>query len=202
MAGKGSPPGVRQGGRQKGTPNKVTADARETFRLVFEKLAPEAEGWIRAAAKKSPAKGAELLMRLAEHFVPKIARNEITGPDGEGGIQVILAPFGPAKLAPVDASDPDPARSPPTWPVADRDQPPDASNTSDVNVGENRRAVHASHKPSAIPGMGLIPDERGAGAPCALPRIDSPGLAPELRRALRERNGLIDTEAPRIKLGQ
>lgn len=82
MAGKGSSPGIRQGRRQRGTPNKITADARETFRLVFENLAPEAEGWIRAAAKKNPAKGAELLLRLAEHFAPKIARHEVTGLDG------------------------------------------------------------------------------------------------------------------------
>ncbi len=108
MAGKGSPPGVRQGGRQKGTPNKVTADARETFRLVFEKLAPEAEGWIRAAAKRSPAKGAELLMRLAEHFVPRLSRSELSGPGGEGELTVILQPFmSPRKSAPVDASNPD-----------------------------------------------------------------------------------------------
>jgi hypothetical protein len=29
MAGRGSKPGERRGGRQKGTPNKVTADVRE-----------------------------------------------------------------------------------------------------------------------------------------------------------------------------
>src|SRR5713101_6448799 len=111
MAGNGSKPGKRQGGRQKGTPNKITADARETFRLVFEKLAPEAEGWIRAAAKKNPAKGAELLLRLSELFVPRLSRGELSGPDGEG-ITVVLAPFGtPEKGAPTDASDPDLASS-------------------------------------------------------------------------------------------
>jgi hypothetical protein len=78
-----TPKGVRLGGRQKGTPNRVTTDARETFRLVFEKLAPEAEKWIRAAAKRNSAKGAELLLRLGEHFVPKLARHELVGPEKE-----------------------------------------------------------------------------------------------------------------------
>lgn len=32
MAGKGSPPGVRQGGRQKGTPNKTTLARAEAIR--------------------------------------------------------------------------------------------------------------------------------------------------------------------------
>lgn len=81
MAGHGSSPGVRQGGRKRGTPNKITADARETFRQVFESLAPECEEWIRRAAEKNPAKGAELLLRLAEHFVPKLTRTEVTGAD-------------------------------------------------------------------------------------------------------------------------
>jgi hypothetical protein len=88
MAGTGSSPGVRQGGRQKGTPNKATAEARATFQMVFEKLAPEVEAWIRAAAEKDPAKGAELLLRPAEFFVPKLARTEIIGAEGEAPLVI------------------------------------------------------------------------------------------------------------------
>lgn len=35
MAGKGSAPGERRGGRQKGTPNKVTADLRAAIQQAF-----------------------------------------------------------------------------------------------------------------------------------------------------------------------
>lgn len=35
MAGKGSPKGVKQGGRQKGTPNKVTAELKD---MILEAL--------------------------------------------------------------------------------------------------------------------------------------------------------------------
>ena len=79
MVGIGSSFGVRRGGRQKGTPNNVTAEARATFQAVFEKLAPEVEGWIRAVAERDPARGAELVLRLAEYFVPKLARTELVG---------------------------------------------------------------------------------------------------------------------------
>jgi hypothetical protein len=78
---------VRRGGRQKGTPNRVTADARETFRLIFERLTPELEAWVRAAARRNPARGAELLLRLAEHFVPRVARHEVST-DGPSSLVV------------------------------------------------------------------------------------------------------------------
>lgn len=38
MAGIGSKPGVRQGGRQKGTPNKIGATVRENVIRVFDNM--------------------------------------------------------------------------------------------------------------------------------------------------------------------
>lgn len=70
-------------GRPKGLPNKITQEAREVFKRVFDNLAPEAEEWIRAAAAADPAKGADLLLRLSEKFIPSLARTELTGKDGE-----------------------------------------------------------------------------------------------------------------------
>jgi len=37
MAGRGSKPGERRGGRQKGTPNKITTDMRQAIVEAFEK---------------------------------------------------------------------------------------------------------------------------------------------------------------------
>lgn len=74
--------GRKTGGRRPGSPNKATREVREVFRAVFEKLAPNAEGWILAAGKEDPAKGADLLLRLAEYHVPKLGRLEHTGKDG------------------------------------------------------------------------------------------------------------------------
>ena len=41
MAGVGSAPGERRGGRKKGTPNKVDADIKAAFREHGPKLVPE-----------------------------------------------------------------------------------------------------------------------------------------------------------------
>jgi hypothetical protein len=84
--------GKKTGGRTRGTPNRMTRDARETFRLVFEALAPELEDWIRTAASRSPAKAAELLLRLAEHFVPRLARNEVTT-NSDGPLVVVVRSY-------------------------------------------------------------------------------------------------------------
>lgn len=37
MAGKGSKPGERRGGRQKGVPNKITTDIRTAIQEAFDK---------------------------------------------------------------------------------------------------------------------------------------------------------------------
>ena len=106
MAGTGSPPGVRRGGRQKGTPNKATAEARATVHAVFEKLAPEVEGWILAVAEKDPARAAELVLRLAEYFVPKLARTEVAGAEDAEPLVVVIDLCGGSPQGP---------RCPPTW---------------------------------------------------------------------------------------
>lgn len=74
--------GVKTGGRVKGTPNKLTAEAREAFRLVYDKQLPRLDGWLRRTAKENPGKAAELVVRMAEHFVPKLAHTTIAG-DGD-----------------------------------------------------------------------------------------------------------------------
>ena len=97
---RGSRPGERRGGRQKGTPNKVTSAAREAFLAIFERLTPDVETWIRQTANgwdvevmtkagptivrqgKDPGKAADLALRLAEYHVPKLAKTEVTGADG------------------------------------------------------------------------------------------------------------------------
>lgn len=68
-------------GRKKGVPNKINADARKVFKGVFDKLAPQVLRWIEAEAHKgNEGKAAELTIRMAQHFVPKL--NELTGENG------------------------------------------------------------------------------------------------------------------------
>ena len=74
----------KTGGRSKGTPNKVTAAAREVMALLVEANAPKLQKWLDRVAKTDPARAADLLLRALEYHIPKLARTEHTGKDGDG----------------------------------------------------------------------------------------------------------------------
>jgi hypothetical protein len=52
MAGKGSKPGERRGGRKKGTPNKLTKDVKEALLNAFAKAG--GEDYLLSVAKADP----------------------------------------------------------------------------------------------------------------------------------------------------
>ena len=70
-------------GRPKGVPNKVTSAARQAFLATFTRLEGDLEGWIRQTAEEDPGKAADLLIRMAEYHFPKLARSEVSGPEGD-----------------------------------------------------------------------------------------------------------------------
>lgn len=71
--------GKRPGaGRPRGRPNRTTAEGREVFKRIFENLAPEVEGWIREQAATDAGKGADLVLKMAEYHLPKLARSDVT----------------------------------------------------------------------------------------------------------------------------
>lgn len=76
---RGSKPGERRGGRQKGTPNRVTKDIRESIRELLEQCAPRMAGWLEEVAAKDPGKAIELTLRAAEYVVPKLTRTDMRG---------------------------------------------------------------------------------------------------------------------------
>lgn len=94
-------------GRKKGIPNKLTQDAREAFRMVYEGRLADLDRWIRETGdgfeaihflsdgtkipylEKNPGKAADLLCRMAEHFVPKLAHTQLTG-EGGGPLEMVI----------------------------------------------------------------------------------------------------------------
>jgi hypothetical protein len=94
---RGSKPGERRGGREKGTPNKVTKDIREAITQLLETCAPRMADWLERVAKDDPAKALDLALKAAEYAIPKLSRAEvntrarlsledlIAGSDGEHG---------------------------------------------------------------------------------------------------------------------
>jgi hypothetical protein len=89
--------GRKTGGRPKGVPNKVTSEAKAIFGALLNKLAPEAEAWLRECAQgieivktlengttvvgrfdADPGKAVDLLLKMSEFYFPKLARTEKT----------------------------------------------------------------------------------------------------------------------------
>jgi hypothetical protein len=85
-------PRPKGAGRQKGVPNKATADVRAAVAMLVQNLVPEVEVWIRKGARKNPLGAAKVLADIAEYHMPKLSRTELTGQDG-GPLEVRVVRF-------------------------------------------------------------------------------------------------------------
>lgn len=81
----------KSGGRQKGTPNLVTREFRETVNALLKANADNISIWLDAVAEgdpvsgrlPDPARALDLLAKLAEFAVPKLARVEHADPQDQ-----------------------------------------------------------------------------------------------------------------------
>ena len=88
--------GRKTGGRVKGVPNKATATAREAIATFVDGNAHRLQGWLDDIAESDGPKAAlACFSDLLEFHVPKLARTELTGKDGEQ-LQITI------KAAPLD----------------------------------------------------------------------------------------------------
>lgn len=67
------------GGSRKGVPNHATRDVRKAFGLLVESNTAHMQGWLEAVAKEDPAKALDLMAKLAEYVIPRLARTELSG---------------------------------------------------------------------------------------------------------------------------
>jgi hypothetical protein len=68
-------------GKSVGTPNYMTADMRDTVRMLLKKTLPEIEAWIHEI--KNPKDRITAILGFLEYGLPKLARIEHTAKDGE-----------------------------------------------------------------------------------------------------------------------
>jgi hypothetical protein len=90
--------GRKTGGRQAGTPNKATADARQAIATFVDGNAHRLSEWLDAVAKgvktedpetgeekyivpPNPAKAFDMFQSVVEYHIPKLARMEHSGSD-------------------------------------------------------------------------------------------------------------------------
>lgn len=71
------------GGRPKGATNKDTRKIKEAFHDLLENNLDNISIWLGQVAAKDPQKAIDLTLRLSEYIIPKLARQEIVGQDGQ-----------------------------------------------------------------------------------------------------------------------
>lgn len=92
MAGRGSAPGERRGGRKAGTSNKATSAAREAIAAFVDGNADRLTLWLDAIAEQSPKDAFNCFMSVVEYHIPKLARTEqrMVDKDGNDTNQTII----------------------------------------------------------------------------------------------------------------
>ena len=70
------------GGRPKGSQNTKTLEIKQAFQNLLELNTPNMIAWLATVAEDNPAKALDICGNLAEFIVPKLARQELTGKDG------------------------------------------------------------------------------------------------------------------------
>lgn len=88
MAGNGNPnwsPGIsgNPNGRPKGVGNKTTTKIKEAYQRLVEHNLDNMTDWLEQVADENPKEALELVLKLSEYIIPKLARQEVTGADGE-----------------------------------------------------------------------------------------------------------------------
>ena len=81
-------------GRTKGKPNKTTAEIREAYQKLVEDNLTNMTEWLTQVAAENPEKAMELMLKLSEYMIPKLARQEVTGADGADLFKNIKFEFG------------------------------------------------------------------------------------------------------------
>lgn len=68
--------GKKFGGRKKGTPNKVSKDIRNAFKLLIENNLENLSIWLKWIARENPEKAFDIIIKLSEYVTPKLNRTE------------------------------------------------------------------------------------------------------------------------------
>lgn len=93
---KGGDENINRNGRPKGIPNKNTMAIREAYQKLTEDNLDNMSLWLARIAEENPEKAMTLMLQLSEFIIPKLARTELTGNDGDDLFRNIKFEFGPS----------------------------------------------------------------------------------------------------------
>ena len=90
-------PGVsgNPNGRPKGAGNKVTNKIKEAYQMLVENNLDNMTEWLGEIAERNPKEAMELMLKLSEYIIPKLARQEVVGADGKDLFDNMKFEFGP-----------------------------------------------------------------------------------------------------------
>lgn len=96
---------IHRTGRPVGTKNRQTSEIREAYQNLVEMNLVDMSQWIRTVAETDPAKAFDLMIKLSEFVLPKLARTEVTGAGGEDLFKNLTFEFGPSVSERLEAFD-------------------------------------------------------------------------------------------------
>ena len=82
-------------GRPVGSKNLVTQKIRKAYQELTENNLDNMTAWLAEIAADNPKEAMELMLKLSEFIIPKLARQELTGNDGEDLFKNVKFEFGP-----------------------------------------------------------------------------------------------------------
>lgn len=94
-------PNINRKGRT--SPNKATKEIKEAFALLLSNNLDEMAEWLQSVAESDPKAAMELMIKLSERFVPKLAQTQLTDGDGGDLFKNVSFNFGP----PIDSDERD-----------------------------------------------------------------------------------------------
>ena len=92
---RGGDANINRAGKKKGTLNKNTKQIREAYQKLTEDNLENMNKWLMQTAQDDPSRALDLMLKLSEYIIPKLARTEVTGNDGEDLFKNVKFSFGP-----------------------------------------------------------------------------------------------------------
>ena len=89
-------PSPNPNGRPEGSKNKATQKIRLAYQKLTEDNLENMTLWLSLIAAEDPKMAMEMMIKLSEYVIPKLARQEVTGADGEDLFKNISFDFGPS----------------------------------------------------------------------------------------------------------